>query len=61
MAIDEVVTLILLFLYKIIDQYWHYLICYKLSFNLLKNNIQLHGFMKYIMLITYLLEFLNSH
>jgi hypothetical protein len=60
LAIDEVITLILLFLYKI-NQYWHYLICYKLSFNLHRNNIQLHGLMKYVMLITYILEFLNFH
>jgi hypothetical protein len=40
------------------DQYWHYLIFYKLIFNLLINNIQLHALIKHTMFITYLLEFL---
>jgi hypothetical protein len=42
-----------------IYQYWHYLECHKLSFNLLWNNIQLHALVKYTMLlINFLLEFL---
>jgi len=47
--------------HKIIDHIWHYLICYKLNFNLHRNNIQLHALIKYTMLITCFLECLNFH
>jgi hypothetical protein len=32
--------------HKIIDHIWHYLICYKLNFNLNRNNIQFNGINK---------------
>jgi hypothetical protein len=45
--------------HKIIEQYWHYLICYKLIFNLLRNDIQFTCINKYAMLMTYFLGILN--
>jgi hypothetical protein len=43
--------------HKIIDEYWHYLICYKLSFNLLRNDIQFTCINKCAMWITFFWKF----
>jgi hypothetical protein len=45
--------------HKIIDEYWHYLICYKLSFNLLRNDIQFTCINKCAMWITFFWKFGN--